>query len=76
MDDSKEKSDAVSTTPKIDWSLAPANARWWAIDEDGAAYWYCAPRVAALTSFWFCDQIPAPAFDYAGDWRKSLAERG
>lgn len=59
----------------VDWSKAPKLARWWAVDEDGQAYWYCAPDVAARTAFWFADSLPAPTFGYEGDWRESLTER-
>jgi hypothetical protein len=55
--------------------MAPPHARWWALEEDGAAFWYCAPQLAPLTGFWFCDQLPAPSFDFMGDWRSSLTER-
>lgn len=61
--------------PKVDWSKAPKNARWWAMDADRKSYWYCAPDVAAFTDFWFPEQIAAPGFDYTGDWRQSLVER-
>lgn len=61
--------------PAVDWGLAPRHARWWAVDESGEAFWYCGPQLAPLTGFWFCDQLPAPLFDYAGDWRQSLTER-
>jgi hypothetical protein len=55
--------------------MAPRHARWWAVEEDGGAFWYCAPQLAPLTGFWYCDQLPAPNFGYAGDWRSSLTER-
>ena len=59
----------------IDWSKAPKGARWWAIDADGQANWFCAPNVAAYTDFWFADPVPAPDFDYTGDRRNILKER-
>jgi hypothetical protein len=59
----------------IDWSKAPRNARWWAIDADGHAHWFCGPDVAAFTDFWFSVPVDAPTFAFAGDWRKSLVER-
>lgn len=59
----------------IDWNLAPQHARWWAIDGDGHAYWYCAPQMAAATTFWFSARHPAPSFGYARDYRMSLQER-
>jgi len=59
----------------IDWSQAPKTARWWAIDASGKAQWFVAPNVVAFTDFWFADPVPAPNFEFMGDWRKSLVER-
>ena len=67
---------AVLTAADVDWSLAPAKARWWAVDEDGQAHWFCAPDISRMSAFWFSDQIPAPSFGFIGDWRLSLVERG
>jgi hypothetical protein len=64
-----------SASPAVDWAIAPVHARWWAIEESGEAFWYCAPQIALLTGFWFCDQLPAPSFGFGGDWRTSLVER-
>ncbi|MCW5711307.1 hypothetical protein [Shinella sp.] len=60
---------------EINWKAAPRKARWWAMDADGKAHWYCAPDVAAFTTFWYCEMLPAPDFGFAGDWRKSPVER-
>ncbi|KVW44763.1 hypothetical protein [Burkholderia ubonensis] len=60
---------------KVDWRQAPKSAVWWAMDESGAAHWYCAPDVAPFTNFWYADQQPASSFDYHGDYRASLTER-
>jgi hypothetical protein len=59
----------------IDWSQAPEDARWWAMDGDGHAYWYCRPQIAAATTFWFAARHPAPSFGYARDFRQSLQAR-
>jgi hypothetical protein len=59
----------------IDWTQAPKDARWWAIDEDGNAHWFLAPNVAPFTNFWFSEPVPAPDFGYKGDWKLSLTER-
>ncbi|MCK3776444.1 hypothetical protein MZK49_06845 [Ensifer sesbaniae] len=59
----------------VDWKRAPKGARWWAMDADGQAHWYCAPDVAAFTDFWFASSVPAPDFGFVGDWRESLTER-
>jgi len=60
---------------EIDWSQAPKNARWWAIDKNGEANWFCAPDVAAFTDFWFSQPQRAPTFNFSGDWKTSLVER-
>lgn len=59
----------------VDWDIAPKNARWWAVDANGEAHWFCEPDVAAFTDFWFSVPVEAPAFDYKGDWRASLTQR-
>ncbi|AHF90204.1 hypothetical protein OPIT5_08185 [Opitutaceae bacterium TAV5] len=61
---------------EIDWSKAPRNARWWAMDANGQANWYCAPDVKPFTDFWFHDSKPAPTFGFSvADWKTSLVER-
>ncbi|MDB5989252.1 MAG: bacteriophage protein [Herbaspirillum sp.] len=60
---------------RVDWKRAPKGAKWWAMDQDGHAFWYMAPDFIAGTAFWFSDEIHAPTFDYAGDWKESLTER-
>ena len=32
--------DGRDDMPKPDWSRAPEWAQWWAVDEDGSAYWF------------------------------------
>jgi hypothetical protein len=60
---------------QIDWGQSPDSARWWAVDENGEAYWFCSPTYVPLAPFWYCEQLPAPAFGFSGDWRESLIER-
>lgn len=60
---------------KVDWKHAPKLARWWAVDADGKAHWYCVPDVAPFTTFWLSAEISAPDFGYSGDYKKSLTER-
>lgn len=59
----------------VDWKVAPKNARWWAVDANGEAHWFCEPDVAAFTDFWFSEPVGAPSFGFDGDWRTSLTER-
>ncbi len=61
--------------PQVDWKQAPRQAKWWAVDADGAAHWFCPPDVAAFTDFWFAESMDAPNFGFDGDWRQSLTER-
>ncbi len=60
---------------EVDWKQAPKLARWWAMDADGKAHWYCEPDVADFTDFWMAAELNAPDFDYMGLWRESLTER-
>jgi len=59
----------------IDWKQAPRSARWWAMDAEGHAHWFCEPDVAPFTNFWFAESPVAPDFGFDGDWRQSLTER-
>lgn len=59
----------------VDWSQSPATARWWAIDADGKAHWFCEPDVAPFTDFWMAESEKAPTFGYVGDYKDSLTER-
>ena len=61
--------------PGVDWKKAPRLARWWAVDADGQAHWFCEPNVTAFTNFWFSERAPAPDFGYAGDYKQSLTAR-
>lgn len=60
---------------EINWKKAPKGARWWAMDANRKAYWYCEPNIVAFTDFWFSEPLEAPSFGYTGDWRQSLIER-
>ena len=60
---------------KIDWSKAPKSARWWAVDANGEAHWFCAPNVAPFTDFWFSEPVDAPTFGFDGDYKTSLIDR-
>ncbi len=60
---------------KVDWSRAPKLARRWAINKDGLAHWYCEPDIVCYSSFWFSDAVPAPSFNYRGDYKRSLTPR-
>lgn len=59
----------------VDWSQAPKLARWWAMDSNLKANWFCDPEVAPFTRFWFADSVPAPSFGYKGDYKDSLTGR-
>lgn len=59
----------------VDWSQAPDEARWWAIDGEGYAYWFCMPVAADFSQSWVQENFEAPEFGYTGDWRQSLTQR-
>lgn len=61
--------------PGVDWDQAPKLARWWAVDADGKAHWYCAPNVVPFTNFWHAESKEAPTFGYVGNYKTSLTER-
>jgi hypothetical protein len=56
----------------VDWTKAPKNTFWWAVDADGKAHWFKGPDVVPYTKFGFMDEERAPLFGYEGDWRESL----
>ncbi|MER1968521.1 hypothetical protein [Castellaniella sp. GW247-6E4] len=60
---------------KVDWSEAPESARWWAVDGEGYASWYCEPRVDDFTLSWVQEDFDAPDFGYTGNWQESLTKR-
>lgn len=63
-----------TTTP--DWAKAPSWAKWWAMDEDGAAYWY-ALKPEKHGTVWAAKD-PEDPFERAikvPDWRESLQKR-
>lgn len=61
---------------EIDWKQAPKNARWWAMDADGKAHWFCEPDVKAFTTFWWHSPLAAPPFGFdPSNWKESLTER-
>ncbi|MBC3936733.1 hypothetical protein H8K47_15300 [Undibacterium sp. CY7W] len=62
-------------SPNVDWSLAPKEACWWAMDANGQANWFLKPNVAAFTDFWLSEPVPAPDFEFKGNWRESLTPR-
>jgi len=35
----------------VDWTKAPKNAYWWAVDEDGKAHWFLARTLRRLPDF-------------------------
>ena len=65
----------MQTSANFDWKQAPKEARWWSMDANGQAHWFCKPNVQAFTDFWFSEPILAPSFGYLGDWKVSLVER-
>ena len=62
-----------------DWSKAPGWAQWWAVDENGSAWWYAVePRKGECT--WFVDDCDDTVFaDFVdldgGHWYRSLTKR-
>jgi len=65
--------------PEVDWSAMPKWARWVAMDEDGAWFWYqhkperSDRYFSALSEEGVIPFIYAP--DWDGDWKDTLVER-
>lgn len=65
---------------KPDWSQAPDNANYWAMDKDGDCYWYENMPILKRVYWLSINLMPnlynsAPSFDYTGYWKESLRER-
>jgi len=71
----QKNQDSVPGFRGVDWRHAPPSARWWAINKDGEAFWFCAPDIAGATDFWFAEKLAASTFGYAGDYEESLTPR-
>lgn len=69
---------AIAT--RVDWSLAPPWAQWWAMDHDGEAFWYeRMPFVCSGHRDWSSSRgrvTLAPGGDpFNTRWQDSLAQR-
>jgi len=64
----------------VDWSQAPEWANYWAMDDDGVAFWHSGrPRIDCDDGEWRSSGRvkQAPEFDWeAEDWDASLVEHG
>lgn len=61
---------------QVDWSQAPDDANFWAMDECGSCNWYeIMPEI--IDNNWDFGRVidSAPSFNYQGDWKDSLRER-
>lgn len=64
---------AALETMTPDWETAPEWAEWWAVDEDGAAYWYdVEPRM--VKSMWWAAGAKDMLQPFT-NWRESLEQR-
>lgn len=65
----------------VDWSQAPHDAKYYAIDKNIQAYWYkTKPRISgSFDEEWigggYDEDMKAPSFNSQGDWKDSLRER-
>jgi hypothetical protein len=65
--------------PAPDWATAPEWAKWWAVDNNGAAFWFDAPPTTKK-GYWFWPgsrcRRDGNARDLAGyDWRQTMHQR-
>ena len=68
----------VPTKPEPNWDEAPEWANWWAVDEDGSAWWYIL-KPSLDESEWFTERVDS---NFAGranlngyDWKQTLTQR-
>lgn len=63
----------------IDWSLAPEQAKSWAVDRNGEAHWYFDSQPKQMGACWYGDTYKtAPSFGFENsqiDWKDSLRKR-
>ena len=59
----------------VNWRQAPELARWWALNQDGQAYWFFEPSYDELRGIWFPEMELAPKFGYMGHHKDSLTSR-
>jgi len=65
-------------TLKPNWDKAPEWAKWWAVDESGAHYWFeNKPIISISDTMWLRgeDDDGKLLVAYDGDWKNSLQER-
>jgi hypothetical protein len=68
--------------PAIPWDSVPDWCQWWAVDQDGAQ-WFYGNKPDPEGSAWFCGMYPNGILclpknrriPYTGDWRESLRQR-
>lgn len=61
-----------------DWSFAPDDAMYWAMDEDTRCNWYGKePEMIVVRNRWDFGNVlkSSPSFNYQGDWKDSLRKR-
>jgi len=65
-------------TSKPNWDKAPEWAKWWAVDESGAHYWFENKPIRSISdTMWLRgeDDDGKLLVAYDGDWKNSLQER-
>ena len=64
----------VPTSIEPDWSEAPEWAQYWAVDEDGSAWWY-AEEPSRLAACWNRGGREARMLERVPGWRNTLHKR-
>ena len=73
--------DTLPAAPAPDWSSAPEWAQWWAVDADGAPYWFeCKPisgdaKWVQIHQQWARDKRLYVDLPLGIDWRETLVAR-
>jgi hypothetical protein len=68
---------SITKQIKPDWSTAPEWAEWWAVDENGCAYWYSEKPAMRGRAFYKenVESLVMPAFNKVPEWQDSLSKR-
>ena len=75
--ESKERPDVLKEEWQPDWSQAPDDANYWAMDKNGQCDWYV-DQPLIKGDEWIESSVfveCAPSFNYQGNWQDSLRKR-
>ena len=72
----KERPDVLQEEWQPDWSQAPDDAMYWAMDENGLCNWYKNKPEVHIDQWDFGNVVESSkSFNYQGNWQDSLRKR-